>query len=294
MRILALVVLAVIIGLGLSYSLRSPSELTWGSRGAQDGSIVRPRAAVIIGETLYLVDFTARIQAFTLDGRHTGLTFTTPDYRNGRPSGLGVDNRGHLLVSDSHYHCVRVYDAEGQIEKTLSADFGYVSDCVQDADGFYYVSEFGQTDRITKLDSDGKLVLRWGEPGSGPGQLLRSRSLALGPDGNLYVADGCNHRVQVFTRSGVFVKTIGKAGSELGEFSYPYDLAFGPDGSFYVVERGNCRVQKFNRDGDAVAVWGSNGRGLGQLADPWALVVDHLGRVHVIDTENHRVQRIRF
>ena len=131
-----------------------------------------------------------------------GLTFTTPDYRNGRPSGLGVDNRGHLIVCDSHYHCVRIYDAEAKEEKCLTGDFGYVSDCVQDAEGFYYVSEFGVRDRITKLDSDGNVVARWGEAGSEPGQLLRTRALAFGPDGNLYAVDACNHRIQVFTRDG--------------------------------------------------------------------------------------------
>lgn len=296
MRIAVAILLVVVIGLAATaYSLRSPSpDLIWGKKGVLPGEVVRPRAAVIINDTLYLVDFTARIQAYDLDGNHTGLTFTTPDYRNGRPSGLGVDNRGNLLVCDSHYHVVRVYDLQGKELKVLSGDFGYVSDCVQDSEGFYYVSEFGSFDRITKLDADGKVVQRWGSSGLEPGQLLRTRSLALGPDGNLYVADACNDRVQVFTRTGELVKIIGKSGKGLGEFHFPYDLCFGPDGSLYVVERGNSRVQKFDPQGNAVATWGVTGREPGQLADPWALAVDKKGRVHVVDTENHRVQRVKF
>ena len=86
-------------------------DLVWGSRGVQDGQFVRPRAAVIDHDgRLWVVDFTARVQAFDLDGTHLGVTFRTPDYRNGRPSGLGVTRDGHLIVCDSHYHCVRIYD----------------------------------------------------------------------------------------------------------------------------------------------------------------------------------------
>ena len=96
---------------------------------------------------------------------HTPSTFTTPDFRNGRPSGLGVTNDGKLIVCDSHYHCIRIYDKDGtELKKfggekgTEPGQYGYVSDAVQDADGFYYVSEFGINERITKFDAGGKFV----------------------------------------------------------------------------------------------------------------------------------------
>ena len=279
-----------------------PPDLIWGTRGVRDGDVARPRAAVLDADgRLWVVDFTARVQAFDLDGRHLGLTWTTPDFRNGRPSGLGTDNRGRLAVADSHYHTVRVYHPDGTEAYhfggkagTGVGEFGYLSDCVQDADGFWYVSEFGQNDRITKLTADGSFVATWGRAGEGPGEFHRARALALGPDGLLYVADACNHRVQVFTRDGGFVRAFGEPGAGPGQMEYPYDLCFGPAGDLYVVERGNHRVQKFGPDGTPQGTWGSRGRGPGQLADPWAVVVDGRGRVHVIDTENHRVQRVWF
>jgi DNA-binding beta-propeller fold protein YncE len=282
-----------------------PSEkpqVVWGHRGFQPGDLVRPRAiAIDPQDRLYIVDYTARIQVYDAEGKYLGPTWTTPDFRNGRPSGLGIDRDGHLLVADSHYHCFRVYDAEGNelrkfggIVGAAPGQFGYVSDVVQDADGNYYVSEFGDNERITKLDADGKLLKCWGEKGTEPGRFSHIRALAIGPDHLLYVADACNHRVQAFTLDGRLVRSWGEPGDGPGQMNYPYDLAFAPSGELYVVEFGNHRVQKFTAAGESLGTWGGPGREPGQLHNPWALAVDSKGRVHVVDTENHRIQRIRF
>ena len=277
-------------------------DLMWGERGVNNGQFIRPRAAAIgPDDRLYIVDYTPRIQVFDLDGHYLGPTWTTPDCRNGRPSGLSIDCKGNLIVADSHYNCVRVYSPEGKEIRKLGGtpghepgQFGYISDAIQDQDGNYYISEFGENDRITKLDADGKFVRTWGKVGSEPGEFSRVRALALGPDGNIYAADAVNHRIQVFTRDGEFVRAIGEAGSDLGQMRYPYDIAFGPKGHLYVIEYENHRVQKFTLEGKSLGCWGAPGRQPGQLHGPWALVVDRHGRVHIIDTENNRVQRIKF
>jgi DNA-binding beta-propeller fold protein YncE len=275
-------------------------ELVWGKSGVQDGDLIRPRAAAIDAkDRIYIVDFTARIQVYDRDGNYLGPTWTTPDYRNGRPSGLSIDRDGNLLVSDSHYHWIRIYSPDGKELRTIGGEagtgpgqLGYVSDVVQDEDGNYYVAEFGENQRITKLDADGKFLQCWGSAGTEPGQFSRARALALGPDGNLYVADACNNRIQVFTRTGKLVRCWGERGADQGKLNFPYDLAFNKKGELYVVEYGNHRVQKFTATGESLGCWGGPGREPGQLNHPWALVVDSKGRVHVMDTDNHRVQRI--
>jgi sugar lactone lactonase YvrE len=295
---------ALALGLLLSAGCADPAkpQLVWGKRGVRDGELARPRAIAIDGEDrLYIVDFTARIQVFDRDGRFVGPCWTTPDYRDGRPSGLGIDRDGNLIVSDSHYHCVRIYSPRGVELKKLGGEagkgpgqFGYVSDCVQGADGCYYLSEFGENDRITKLDAEGRFVRTWGRQGSAPGELSRARALCFGPDGLLYVADACNHRIQAFDTDGNLKRCWGKAGDDPGELRYPYDLAFNKAGELYVAEYGNHRVQKFTADGRSLGTWGGPGHAPGQLHSPWALAVDSRGCVHVVDTENHRVQRIKF
>jgi DNA-binding beta-propeller fold protein YncE len=277
-------------------------ELVWGNRGIQPGDFVRPRAAAIDAhDHLYIVDFTARIQVFDRDGKFLGICWSTPDYRNGRPSGLSIGNDGNILVSDSHYHCVRIYSPEGRELRVIGGEagtgpgqLGYICDSVQDEDGNFYLAEFFENHRITKLDRDGRFVAHWGSPGTEPGQFGRIRALVFGPDGNLYVADATNHRIQVFSKEGQLVRCWGEPGTEPGQLSYPFDLAFGKKGVLYVVERGNHRVQKFTADGVSLGCLGGPGKEPGQFHEPWALVIDSRGRVHVIDTENHRVQRIDF
>jgi DNA-binding beta-propeller fold protein YncE len=280
----------------------STPEIVWGQRGVQNGDMVRPRAVAIDAkDRLFIVDYTARIQVYDRDGNYLGPTWTTPDYRNGRPSGLSIDRDGNLIVSDSHYHCFRIYNADGVELRRFGGEggmepgqLGYVSDVVQDEDGYYYVAEFGENQRISKFDAEGKFIACWGSPGTEPGQFARARALALGPDGFLYVADACNHRVQVFSRYGELVRYWGEPGEAPGQLSYPYDVAFNAAGELYVVEYGNHRVQKFTVEGVSLGCWGGPGQAPGRLHCPWALAVDSRGRVHVLDSDNHRVQRINF
>jgi hypothetical protein len=300
------------VGLGVySFSVSGPSatpELIWGSRGVQDGCLVRPRAiAIDRDDTIYIVDFTARIQVFDREGHYLGPTWTTPDFKSGRPSGLSIARDGKLIVSDSHYNSVKIYNRDGKIDRefggeagTAPGQLGYVSDVVQDDKGDFFVAEFGENQRISHFENNGRFVKCWGSQGVEPGQFNRIRALALGPDGLLYAADACNHRLQVFTRAGQLVRVIGEAGSEPGQFLYPYDVAFAHDkeyrpiGDLYVVEYGNNRVQKLTLEGRSLGVWGSAGAEPGKLHSPWALAIDSHGGVHVVDTDNHRVQRIAF
>ena len=277
----------------------APPDKIWGRLGIGDGQFSKPRAiAIDASDRLYIVDMTARIQVFDVEGNFL-RTWKTPDSRNGRPTGLTVSSDGNVLVPDTHYFRVLTYSPEGELLATLGGthglgpgEFGFVTDVVRDSAGNYYVSEYGEFDRIQKFAPDGKFIREWGGHGSEPGQFLRPQHLDLDQNGHLWVADACNHRIQVFDGDGKQVAMWGTQGREPGRLQYPYCLSLDGQGHVYVCEYGNHRVQKFTLEGKSLACWGREGRRPGQLFNPWALVLDSQGRVHVLDSNNHRVQRI--
>ena len=276
-------------------------EGIWGRRGVAEGRLQKPRAMAIDEEDrLYIVDMTARIQVFDIEGKFIH-GWQTPTHQNGRPSGLTISREGHVLVADTHYFQVLIYTREGRLlqERTIGGtagvqpgQFGFVTDAVQDSQGNVYIAEYGENDRIQKFSPDGKFMKQWGSHGKEPGQFIRPQNLAIDEADHIWVADACNHRIAVFDTEGKLLKMWGKQGSSLGELYYPYDLVLDGRGHVYICEYGNHRVQKFTLDGTSLGCWGTNGRGEGQMHNPWALVLDSRGRIHVLDTNNHRVQRI--
>jgi sugar lactone lactonase YvrE len=279
-------------------------EKVWGSRGLGPGLFQKPRAmAVDEQDRLYIVDMPARIQVFTRDGEYLH-SWQTPASKNGRPTGMSFDREGNLCVADTHYFRMLVYTTEGKLldDRTIGGEsgsgpgqFNFVTDVAQDARGNYYIAEYGEFDRVQKFTRDGRFLMQWGRHGSALGEFLRPQSMMLDADDRLWVADSCNHRVQVFETTdedATLVKSWGQEGSELGQLRYPYGLQLDGKGHVYLCEYGNHRVQKFTLAGELVGWWGVNGRKEGELCQPWTAQLDSRGRLHVLDSYNHRVQRI--
>ena len=88
---------------------------------------------------------------------------------------------------------------------------------------------------------------KWGTYGEEDGQFDSPWGLAIGGDGNVYVADWLNHRIQVFDLQGRFLRKWGTVGEEDGQFSFPVGLAIGGDGNVYVADTENHRIQVFKR-----------------------------------------------
>lgn len=308
---ISFVTLSVILPLVVLAGAKSTSpafgelELAWGQHGGQDGFFKKPRA-IAIGDRdeLFIVDKSARIQVFDRDGEFL-RGWKTPEWRFGKPTGLSFDREGHLMVADTHYYRILFYDTSGQLlpEKTIGGvegqepgQLGWVTDCVQDSRGDYYVSEYGELDRVQKFSSTGEYMWGWGSHGDGPLQFKRPQNLAIDESDHLWIVDACNHRVLEFDVSASQPKLLqqwGTLGSEPGELRYPYDIVL-DDRFVYVCEYGNHRIQKFTREGASVAVWGNIGRGPGELHTPWAMAKDSKNRMHIVDTLNQRVQRVRL
>jgi DNA-binding beta-propeller fold protein YncE len=117
--------------------------------------------------------------------------------------------------------------------------------------------------RVMVLDADGNLVRELGrsgeitdtanstDPSVSPGLFYGPRSIAIA-NGELYVTDTGNERVQVFASDGTFLRAFGGTGSEPGQLLEPVGIAIGPDGLVYVADTGNTRLSVFQQDGTPV------------------------------------------
>jgi len=167
------------------------------------------------------------------------------------------------------------------------------------------------SDPYAEAQIDLNVLNMWGEVGTLPGQFNHPRGVAVGPEGNLYVVDSDNHRVQVFDADGSFLREWGsqcnlssaQGCADLdgdgpmaygdGQFQEPWGIAVDDDGRVYVADTWNHRIQVFETDGTFLWKWGEYGQTMS--GDTWLLygprdiALDGEGRVFVTDTGNKRV-----
>lgn len=117
----------------------------------------------------------------------------------------------------------------------------------------------------------------FGELGGGAGQLDSPAQIALGPDGDLYVADSGNDRISIFSGAGAFLRSLS------GQMDEPQDVAFGAGGKAYVADKGKDRVDVLGPGGEFLSQIGE-----GELVDPTGVAVDGSG-VYVADNGDNRV-----
>lgn len=290
------IVLAILAGCGN----RTAPEAIWAGGGRGEGQLVAPRGLDYDprSDTFVVVDRTARIQRFDAEGNFLN-GWRMPEWERGKPVGVSFGPDGNIWIPDTHYHRVIVYTIAGEFVRQFgtrgsgNGEFEFPTDVAFDKRGRIYVSEYGGNDRVQVFDPVGNYLFQFGTFGNGEGQMSRPQALLFVGD-ELFVADSCNHRIQVWSAEGKLLRTLGGSGSAPGEFRFPYGLSLDAAGDVIVTEYGNTRVQRIDANGQGKGFWGAPGRLPGELAYPWSTSVDKQGRCIVIDAGNNRMQVFQF
>ena len=140
-----------------------------------------------------------------------------------------------------------------------------------------------------------RLELIW-EIGGEPNPFDVPIGVAADVEGNIYVMDTSNFRVQKFDSKGNFVLTWGSEGSGEGQFGDILDahdghLAVDAQANVYVIDLKNFRIQKFDCNGNYLTQWGTQGDGEGQFTHPFDIAIDKQNNVYVSDVGSNTIQK---
>ncbi len=288
-----------------------------------------------------------RIRKLSPDGKVTTVAGNgTPGFQDGpaldaqfnEPTGVAVDDQGNIYVTDRGNHRIRKISPDGQVTTLAGSDtpgfadgvgvnarFARPRNLTLAPDGYLYVADtFSQ--RIRRVNpATGEVVTIAGggngAPGfsDGMGSLARfsfPQSLAVGPDGNLYVTDGLNHMIRRVTPEGEVTTIVGNPpldafGQPLGDFadgpalsarlSLPTGIVVGPDGIIYFTDRFNHRIRRVvpPPDSKVETLAGSDFVGFvdgpgdqARFRFPLGIALDAQGNLYVSDPGNHRIRKI--
>ena len=220
----------------------------WGTSGSGDGELNGPCGLAIRDDVLYVVDSrNHRVQKFTLDGKYLWQfgSFGDGQGQLNTPWGITLDKDGNVFVADWRNDRIQSFTADGQ-----------------------WLASFGQPGTggdasIARLNGGIRVIPR------PVGLFNRPTGVAVDKDGDIFVADWLNNRVQVLTPEGRFITEFtGDAGLSkwgVGKIESNPDM---------------IRQRNGVRDFTPEKV----------LYAPVAVKVDDNGRVIIADTGRHRFQ----
>ncbi len=187
-------------------------------------------------------------------------------------SAVATDSQDRVYVFNRGDHPVIVFAPDGTFlrswgEGLIARAHGIT---IGPDDYVYTVDDLDHT--VRKFTLDGELLLTLGTSGRpsdtgatsidyrtikrSAGPFYFPTNLALGPNGEMYIADGYgNARVHKFASDGRLLHSWGEPGAGPGQFHVPHGIVVDAAGTLYVADRENSRIQLFDGDGEYQGEW---------------------------------------
>ncbi|RPJ02321.1 MAG: 6-bladed beta-propeller [Candidatus Aminicenantes bacterium] len=285
--------IAMALVLSLSSFAAGPTQVLWSVTSFGHDDYFQEPSDIEIDRSksmIYVVDAgSARVLVFDFTGR-----FKQAIGRKGqgpgeftRPTGACLTGGGGLAVADFGANRIEIFDPAGRFVRLVNVTESRVADLVQAGGKFYTVPASGMSGYaiatgsdaksqplVNVLDEEGKKVLEivvddFPEPHPFIRAIKHRASLALSPDGRLFLAYFAANLIQVFDQTGVKVGTftrplpfkpavpalVAERSPEQGVVQMRAELdfvspaaEFGPDGMLYVltVTEALAQIRKTN------------------------------------------------
>jgi DNA-binding beta-propeller fold protein YncE len=268
-------------------------------KGAEPEKISRPQGIHVDSSgRLYVVDTRQeKIHVFDIGGSRYSSFPDKPIAEFDYPVGITADGSGRVYVSDSSSKLVHVFDSFGKKYLTsigkgqLMRPTGLA---LRPETGELLVVDTLASSIIVFDTSNFEVKARAGHDGEQEDALHYPTNIALAPDGDAYVTDALNFRIQILNSDLTFLDHFGEAGDGPGFFSRPKGVAVDSDQNIYVVDALFDNVQIFNRNGELLLAFGTSGHAAGEFWLPNDIFVDGNDRIYVSDSYNSRVQVFQY
>ncbi len=269
----------------------------WGSEGNAAGQFSLPESITADANgNIYVADTSNnRVQQFSSSGDFVRTWGSQSELSS--PTGISTA-AGLVYVATGVGFTVRSYNSNGQFINAwgeagdIAAKLWGAEGVAVAPDGSIFVADTNYH-RVLKFSPDWELLQTIGSwsQSNVDGDFNSPRRIAFDSQGNFYVSDGGNGRIQQFDAAGNWLRSLGSPGSAPGQFNQPEGLAVDSQRHIYVADTANNRVQKYAAG--QWQVWGGPGSAPGQFANPEGLAVDGNDNVYVADGVNYRVQKFQ-
>jgi len=246
---------------------------------------------------------------------------------------IRFDKQGNLWATDEGTNNVIRFNAAGRVTLVLGrreeavepvrepapgsppprgnwGQFGRPTDVAFDNAGNVYIADGYTNSRVVKVDKNGRWVKTWGERGTGPSQFNILHTIASDKDGNIYVGDRSNRRIQVFDTAGTYLREFkidvpytkevnvlvgAPAGpNTLNVSGAPWAMCITPGAAqyIYVSDAVPGRIYKVKLDGTVVGVLGDAGKEAKQFGWIHEIACPSENELWVAELLNWRVQKL--
>lgn len=222
------------------------------------------------------------------------------------PHGLTVDSQNNIWVTDVGLHQIFKFNSDGKLLLKLgearvrgndSLHFDKPTDIAITKDGSFYVSDGYGNSRVIKFSAIGKYLFEWGKKGDKESEFNIPHGVSLDDNGNVYVADRENNRVQIFDSTGKFIKQFSD--NSFGTIcAVAFDnlkskLFAADDFTFLKVKHRGSDVFVFDTTGKVQTRFGRSGLYQGNTSWYHDLTIDKEENIYVGDILGNTVQKLR-
>ena len=265
--------------------------------------LVTPNGIAVDSKNLvYIAD--SKVRAIFIVNIETGEYSMIKNGYDGRFKwliGLAIDDSDRLFAADSAMRHVVVFDKNHKVEAAIAEGLRAPGSLAIDNDNrLLYVTDADQ-DLVLVYEADPpyKLIRRLGKPGTEHtstklGEFAKPTGVAVNEEGNVFISDTWNNRVQVFDADGTFIRAFGEAGDGPGYFARPKGISIDSDGHIWVADGVQDRVQVFTPEGRLLIYMGEHGMLPGQFQSLANVMVDKNNRVLTTELYPGRLQVFQY